>query len=269
MPTLITTDAIVLNRRLWSESSQIVTLVAHDLGKLSVVARGARKITSELGPALEPITESQVVFSRSSRGNLAHVRSADIIEYFPGVKRSLVKVALASALCELVDRAMPEDEPNEPLYEHVRTALLGMERAEDRLAVNWLWRAGYELAADLGYGMQFDRCVRCGSDEAPHPRFSLNEGGPVCRNCTAEFTRLWLPETQLALLRLRTALIEEAHRDELFTRRITKPVNRDLRDLFEAYFRYHIPNFERLKSLDILTSLLPPAPEDRGSAEIK
>jgi len=269
MPTLITTDAIVLNRRLWSESSQIVTLVAHDVGKLSVVARGARKITSELGPALEPITESQVVFSRSSRGNLAHVRSADIIEYFPGVKRSLVKVALASALCELVDRAMPEDEPNEPLYGHVRTALLGMERAEDRLAVNWLWRAGYELAADLGYGMQFDRCVQCGSLEAPHPYFSLAHGGPVCAACTAEGMQRWLPETQIALLRVRIAPLEKAASDELFTRRISKRINRDIRSLFDAYFRYHIPNFERLKWLDILTSLPPPAPDDRGSAEIK
>lgn len=251
MQTLITTNAIVLNRRLWSESSQIVTLVTPDLGKLGAVARGARKIASELGPALEPITESEIVLSLSPRNDLAHVRSADILEHFPGVKRSLVKVALAGALCELVDRAMPHDEPNEPIYRHVRLALSGVEAADDRTAVNWLWRAAYELAADLGYAMQFDRCARCGSTDRPQPGFSAGEGGPVCAGCHTGAALSWLPDTPETLRWLAAAPPER-----VASRRIPKRVNRDIRLLFEEYFRYHIPSFDRLRSLDMLN--LPP-----------
>jgi DNA repair protein RecO (recombination protein O) len=252
VPTLVTTNALVLNRRPWSESSQIVCLISPDLGKLRAVARGARKVPSELGPAVEPITESQFVLSRSPRSDLAHVRAADVLEYFSGVKRSFVKVALASALCELVDRVVPEEVPQEGMYGRVRAALAGMEGAHERTAVNWLWRAAYELAGDIGYAMQFERCVRCGSESRPHPVFSAGEGGPVCGNCRGEAQLPWTPETQEVLRWIATAPL-----DQIPLRQIPKAQNRGIRTLFEEYFRWHIPNFDRLRWLDMLT-ITPP-----------
>jgi len=269
VPTLVTTHALVLSRRPWSESSQVVTLLTPDLGKLRAVARGVRRLKSEVGPALEPITESEVVLSQSPRSDLAQIRSAEVEEFYSGLKRSLVRVALAGALCELADRAMPEEEANLPLYEHVRTALRGIERSDDRPAVNWLWWAALQLAADLGYAMQFGACVRCGSTELPHPEFSAAEGGPVCANCRAADRRAtdcraWFPETQRTLLRL-----AEVSAEELVSHRIPKQINREIRALLEEFFRFHIPGFDRLKSLDILTtsaepSLRPESPASPG-----
>jgi len=247
MPTFLTTNALVLSRHPWSETSQIVTLLTPSLGKVGVVARGARKMTSEFGPALEPITEAQVVLSLSSRSDLANVRSADVEEHFPNIRRSLVKISLASALCELAERAVAEGEPNEPLYGHLRQGFAGMDQAQERLAVNWLWRAAIDVAADLGYGMQFDRCVRCRARNRPHPGFSSAEGGPVCPDCRAEGDQTWLAETQETLGRLAAELP-----DGVAGRRIRKRVNWDIRKLFEQYFRYHIPNFDRFRSLEML-----------------
>jgi len=250
VPTLITTMALILGRRPWSESSQIVTMMTPDQGRLNAVARGARKLTSEMGPALEPITESQVILSQSPRSDMANVRSAEIVEHFAALRHSLVRVTVASAACEFAARALPEGEANPSAYDHVRTALAGIAATADRDAVNWLWRGLMDLAGDLGYAMQFDRCVQCGASDLPHPAFSVADGGPVCERCSAATMRPWLPETQAALIRLAAASAGAVGAD-----RITKRVNRDIRGLVEEYFRYHIPGFDHLRSLDVLTSL--------------
>jgi DNA repair protein RecO (recombination protein O) len=249
VPTLTTTNAITLGRRPWSESSQIVTLVTPGLGRLGAVARGSRKMTSDIGPAFEPITESEVVLSQSANNDLAQVRSADVIEYFSALKKSFVRVTLATALCELTSRALPEAEANEVAYEHLRMALSGIDGASDRDAVNWLWWFCLALASDVGYAPQFDSCVNCGTEERPHRWFSAADGGPLCDKCQGQHLRGWLPETQEALRRLLNA-----GRDQIETERIGKAVNREVRSLIEGYYRYHVPGFSALKSLDMLAT---------------
>ena len=225
-------------------------MVTPEQGRIGAVARGARTFASGLGPGLEPITESEVVLSISPRSDLAHVKTADPVECYGGLKRSFVRVTLATALCELAGRALPEGEANPSAYGHVRDGLTGMERSDDRDAINWLWWSALALAGDLGYAVQADACVNCGSTDRPHRWFSAADGGPLCANCEGAHLRRWQPETQDVL---RWLLHTAA--DRIGERRIEKAVNREMRAVLEDYYRYHIPNFTHLKSLDLLTSV--------------
>ena len=262
MSTLVTTYAIMLNRRPWSESSQIVTMLTPEHGRLGVLARGARKLTSGFGPALEPITESEVVLSLSPRSDLAHLKTADAVEFFGEAKRSFVRVTLAMALCELAGRVVPEGEANPAAYEHVRAGLAGIDRTGDRDAVNWLWWSALALAADLGYAVQADSCVHCGSADGPHRWFSAAEGGPVCADCGGTALRQWDGATQEGLRWLLHAAVAD-----IGERRLDKPVNRELRRLVEDYYGYHIPNFSHLKSLDLLTSVSAPTADSERDGQ--
>ena len=252
MPEIITTTGIVLSRRDWRESSRLVTFIAPDTGRLRAVARGVRKLTSGVGPALEPVTESEIVFSTSARSDLAQIRSAEVMEYFGSLRRSFIRLALASALCELVEGTLPEAEPAAEVYEHLRDALVHIEAADDGHAVNWFWRSLVLLATDIGYAVQFDSCSVCGAETDDLTGFSLAEGGPVCSECEAAGYRSWQPETLATFRWLMTASDEELTRH-----RLKKETNREVRRLLESYFRYHIPDFHHLRSLDILS-----APED-------
>jgi len=200
-----------------------------------------------VGPALEPMTESQVVLSIPAHGDLAQVRSADVLEYFVRLKASFIRVTLASALCELAGTALPEAEANAPAYSHVRVALAGIDGASDRDAINWLWWFALALAADVGYALQADSCISCGSDERPHRWFSTAEGGPVCAACPGQHMKPWMADTQETL---RWLLHSEPERIE--ERRIGKSVNREMRSLIENYYRFHVPGFRSMKALDML-----------------
>jgi DNA repair protein RecO (recombination protein O) len=250
VPDLATTTGIILNRRPWSESSEIVTILTPDLGRIGAMARGSKRQKSGVGPALEPITESQIVVSLSTTGGLSHIRSAEVQEYFARAKSSLVRVALASAVCELAARALPEDEPNPAAYTHVRLSLSRIDVSEDRDAVNWLWWGILAIVGDIGYGFDAASCIHCGNVDTPHRWFSPAEGGPICGNCTGENLRAWMPDTQEALSWILTA--PEA---DIASRRLSKRVNNDIRELLEDYLRYHVPHFDHFRSLDLLTPL--------------
>ena len=248
MPRILTTTGIVLNRMDWRESSRLVTFLSPEMGKLRAVARGVRKPSSGIGPALEPAVESQIVLSISERSDLAQIRDADVVEYFGGLRGSFVRLALASAVCELVDSALPEADEAHEAYAHVREALLGIEAADDAHAVTWLWRAVLLLAGDFGYAIRFGQCAACGSTEEDQPAFSLADGAPVCRNCVADACRRWTPEARQTL-----EWLSGVPDTELNEYRIAKAINREIRQVFESYFRYHVPDFHRLRSLDILS----------------
>jgi len=260
VPKVATTNALILGRRPWSESSQIVTILTPEIGKLGVVARGARKLKTGVGPALEPITESELVLSLNREGDLGHVRSAEVVEFFSSLKHSFVRVTLGNALCELVDRTVPEYEESTSVYRHLRTGLTGVDLAADRDAINWLWWTALALASDLGDGLQFDECVCCGNAERPHPWYSVAEGGPVCGNCDVHAKQRWLVDSQDVL-----RWLSHASRDNVADRRISKKTNGDIRSLIERYYRYHVPNFDHLRSLKLLTA--DPAAQSEDSGE--
>ena len=250
MPQLLTTPAVVLSRRPWSDTSQIVSVITPEHGIKGAVARGAKRAKSGIGPALEPITHSEIVLSVPASGGMAHVRSADVIEFYSGLKSSLVRVALASALCEFVSRVLPEDEANALAYEHLQTALACIDGADDRDAVNYLWWGVLRIVQDVGYALQVDSCTNCGSSDAKLRWFSPADGGPICENCTGENLRAWMSDTREAL----AWLIAETP-EGLASRRIPKRVNHDIRALVEDYLRYHVPNFDHLRALDLLVPL--------------
>ncbi len=247
MSNPVTTTALVLSRLPWSETSQIVTIITPDLGRIGAIARGAKRSTSGVGPALEPVTESQIVLTPSQSGTLARIQSAEVQDYFAATKKSLTRITLSLALCELASRAVAEGEENRQVYDHLRTTLGGIDASADRDAINWLWWGVLRIISDLGYGIQVTECTRCGTHTKPHRWFAPAEGGPVCGSCTGENLRTWNAGTQETL-----DWLLSIDTDDLPSRRIPKHVNRDIRNVLEDYLRYHIPYFERLKSLDVL-----------------
>ena len=59
--TIVKTRGIVLRSRRMGETSRMATLYTEDFGKLTVTAKGARRIKSKFGSALELMAEVQAV----------------------------------------------------------------------------------------------------------------------------------------------------------------------------------------------------------------
>jgi len=113
-PKRYSTEGIVLVRRNFSEADRIISIYTKNYGKLSVIAKGIRKIKSKKRGSLEIF--SQLKFASARGKNLDIITEVEIINSFNHIRDSLDKVAVAYFFMEAVDKTTREDEPNDQLY---------------------------------------------------------------------------------------------------------------------------------------------------------
>jgi DNA repair protein RecO (recombination protein O) len=194
------TEALVLRVIEFGESDRIVHLLVPDSGRLSAIAKGARRSVRRFPGTLDLFNQLrvQVERPRSASTSLARLDSAALIRAFPGLRAEAARFALGCYLVELLDRLAPEAAARSDAQRLFAFALAALEHAavaplDPRL------RPLLELRAldALGLRPELRRCVRCGvelraaSDAAGEARprrpvaFHVAEGGPVCERCAA------------------------------------------------------------------------------------
>src|SRR5690606_1208088 len=109
-------DALVLRVVDFGESDRIVALLTRDAGRLSAVARGARKSRRRFAGALQTGTLVRIGY-REGRGDLAFLERAEVLDPFEGTRQQLGRVALCSAVVELLRELCPEHLVEPGLFE--------------------------------------------------------------------------------------------------------------------------------------------------------
>jgi DNA repair protein RecO (recombination protein O) len=175
-----TTTGLVLHRLNTGETDKILTLYTREHGKLSVIAKGARKAGSRLSGATELFTETR--FLLASGKSLEIVQQAEIQQSFPGIRTDLEKLARATYLCELLDRLTAESDAlqSTDLYDLLLSALYLLQRATTYPDVV-VHAYELRLLAMIGYAPALEHCVRCGELLSGRQiGFSPALGGALC-----------------------------------------------------------------------------------------
>ncbi len=109
----VTTEGLILKRKNFGEADRILTVLTDRYGKISVTARGVRKITSRRAGNVELLNRVKLHLFKSKSYTLSEAES---IETFPKIKENLTLSTTAFHVIELVDRLTREDEKNPTLY---------------------------------------------------------------------------------------------------------------------------------------------------------
>ena len=122
--------AYVLHSYDWSESSLIVELFARAQGRLVVVAKGAKRPTSNFRPLLLPFHALTVWLSRASADESAEVRSLRAVEWGGG--QPLPAAALMSGfyLNELLLKGLARQDPHAALFDAYADTLAALAAAD-------------------------------------------------------------------------------------------------------------------------------------------
>lgn len=100
--------AVVLKRRNAGEADRIITIFTKEYGKMRVIAKGIRKITSRRAAHLEVFREAFLTVHKGKTLDIVtEVTSRPLFHESYTVQ----KVSFAYYLCELVDRLLPEHLP--------------------------------------------------------------------------------------------------------------------------------------------------------------
>jgi DNA repair protein RecO (recombination protein O) len=142
----------VLHTTAWRETSLIVEAFTRDFGRMSLVARGAKRPTSQFRGLLSPFAPLALSWSgRSEAKNLVRV------EYLGGLL-PLRRGALLSAFYanELIVRLLPRADPHERLFASYVTMLRGLGEARLDLALRAF---ELDLLREVGYAVPLDQCI--------------------------------------------------------------------------------------------------------------
>lgn len=166
-----------MRSRPFGEADRLITLLTWERGKISAVARGARKVKSKLAAGVDLFTYGEYTLYRGR--NLDTITGQSVKEYFPRFRASTQLYPYALHLAELADRLISGEEP---CRESCQLLLAGWRLLAEGVDPELLCRA-YELKllALGGYRPGLDGCVACGSPEAGY--FNAGHGGLLCGSC--------------------------------------------------------------------------------------
>ncbi len=181
------TEAIVLRSIRYSEADAVLALTTRERGRVSAIAKGARRTTSRLGGRLQPGVLLQVTI-HEGRGDLGTIRAASVVDAHAGLWVAGHRLQAAGCVLETVMRVMPEHEPSDEAW-HLLVRTLGLlARAPappgparlDPLVLG----CQAKLLVVSGLLPVLTSCARCGAPP-PLPAFSPAAGGAVCGACSA------------------------------------------------------------------------------------
>ncbi len=186
-PRVYKTPAIVLRQRKLGDADKIVTLYSANYGKVDVVAKGVRRVTSRLAGHVEPLNHGSFLIAQGR--NLDIVTQVQTIETFQPLRDDLPRLSHALYAAELVDRFTEERSENFALYRLLLDTLRRLAERDDLGLVLRFFEMS--LLSLLGYRPELVQCVICARRLEPETNaWAPGAGGAVCPSCQPEGTAI-------------------------------------------------------------------------------
>src|SRR5216684_1024376 len=178
--------AFVLHRHHYGESSLLLEIFTRDFGRLGVIAKGARRATSEYRSILNPF--QPLLVNWAGKGDLATLTRAEAESqaYVLAGKR----LFCGFYINELILRLLHRHDPHERLFIIYKTALCGLQ--EDAACEAVLRIFEKRLLAELGYGLVLDYEIECRAPIVPGAAYLyiLNRGPVILRDAGTHGVKL-------------------------------------------------------------------------------
>jgi DNA repair protein RecO (recombination protein O) len=179
-------QALVLRRVELGEADLIVTLFTLTLGRVSVLARGARRSKKRFAGALEPFFTLQARFEERTRSELFVLIDADVTRPRLGLLSELSRLEVAGRALGWVRKTAPPRTPEPEAFQLMERLLDRLSNGDATLSPEReLSEIGLALLASFGWGVDLEHCVRCGK-ACPETSIGMVDpmsGGLVCRSC--------------------------------------------------------------------------------------
>jgi len=245
---IIRTEAVVLRGLDYGETSRIVTLFTRDQGKVSVMAKGARRTKSPFGSTLQPMAYTQVVYYYKPTRTLQMLTESSHVTAFHRLHRSLDKITIGLRIVELVDALMEEEDPQPAMFELLLQALDALDQAEARVDNLWPF-VQLRIARILGVAPAIDRDhVEAVTDAGG--LLSLANGGVYPKSARPSHAR---PAPRSALRAF--AILARADLDIVLRMELDAATRATVQRLVGDYMRFHFESAYPTRSRDVIAQL--------------
>ncbi len=245
MSEIIKTEAIVLNKINYGDTSIIATFYTKEYGKLSGILKGGRSTKSKTGAAVNPLNHIEIVLYKKDTREVQLVSGASIISHFPNIKDDFEKIQYAFAVIELLKKLTLEHETNYKLFTGTVRILSLLETSNEEPLVIF-GRFFLFFLTEMGYEIQFEKCISCGKSKLMNENLAYNfDLGIFCEQCSREKSYSLSVEMELFDYLLCLKYNKPAEK-------LSKSVKEKAIGFLERFTKHHIPDFKGLQSIQLL-----------------
>lgn len=196
----LVTRGVVLRETETKETDKILTLLTPDHGKISVIARGARRKNCRFAAAAQALAFSEWTLYR--KGDWYYANEGETLELFAGLRRDLPRLCLGFYLAELTEAVTLEEVPASELLSHLLNGLYALDQLHKP---ETLVKAAFEfrLLCLAGYEPLADACAICGKEQPEEPVLDAVQGIVRCHGCGTSSAGQALPLCADSLAALR------------------------------------------------------------------
>ena len=243
MSEIIKSEAIVLSKINYGDSSVIASLYSEDSGKMSVIVKGGRSSKSKIGKMVDPLNHLEIIFYKKESRDVQLLSGVEIISYFPNLKEDLERLKYSYAVIELVRNLSPDNEPNKKVFKGIVRILSLLDSSDEKPEILF-GRFFLFFVEQVGYELQLSKCSVCGNTDLSNKTLGYNyEKGLLCVRCKKE---------HIDNIKINSELF-----NYLICLKVNKEIN-TVRELtlknanifFETYLKYHIPDFKGIQSFN-------------------
>jgi len=182
------TPAILLRRLDYGDFDVIITFLTLERGKLSLIAKSAKKSTKRFAGVLELFSELQILADFGRGKGLAVLQEAVLKQPFSSIRADYKKTAYASYWSELIYNWIEENFKQVALYYLFEHVLYELDSGKITPAVlNILFQMRFLTLS--GHRPNFSHCSLCRLEleniQNDNIAVNLERGGIVCGKCSS------------------------------------------------------------------------------------
>ena len=200
---------IVIKASDYKDDDKLIRLYTLEQGKTGAVMRGVKKANAKLKIPAQVFCFGEYLLN--GRGSLPTVTGCTVEESFFSLASDPDKFAAAASVMEILDKALPDNESNPPIFIQALKTMkellkAGTDACHGDTVPDPACRetCPHDPAADRtvsgqsklillnfmlqflklsGYGLKLEKCCVCGEKNLRERRFDFSSGGVVCRPC--------------------------------------------------------------------------------------
>ena len=205
----IVTAGIVLRQTETKEADKILTLLTPDEGKISVIARGAKRKSCKYAVCAQALAYSE--WTLYKKGDWYYANEATPLELFTPLQLDLTAMALGFYFAELTECVTTPEQPCGELLRHLLNGLYALAHMKKPPQ---LVKPAFEckLLSLAGYEPLADSCAYCGAEEPERPMLDVTQGVLRCGSCGKGESGQSLPLDEGSLSALRRCLYGDPKR---------------------------------------------------------
>ncbi len=178
------TEGLVLKKIDRGEADQLFTIYTKDFGKLEILGKAIRKISSKLRAGAEIFYLSEIEFIQGK--TYKTLTDTILVEKFQNLRRNLKKLNIAYKVSEDLDKFVQEQETDEKIWNlllETFNKLNNLEIENSKLEIVYYYFF-WNLSSFLGFRPELYQCFVCQKKLKPEKLYFSEKGvGVICQNC--------------------------------------------------------------------------------------